>query len=1712
MRLLQKSKRIISAGLSVIMLSSMMTGLTGKEVYAAPAPANSVQFDLGDGPMFRRGSTDVTTNGYGSVAMNGKFSGNSYTITGVASAALTSDAAFGGIPTQTVGSGARPVLPEYKPEAWPGYQLVGWFDENDEKYDKLPYAFQSGGTYLKAKWIGSSTNKNSTFRVRHFIERNGNSINLTDTINGAAEAATNNTTNKVTPFKYNNWNATIAANTQISATPYTDVPGYKVISSTMSDGYNKKADGTTNYGTKPAAKLDAGSHKVAGLMPNHDLSVDYKYGVDTNRNFTVRVQYVNAVDGTQIQPETTIAANAEATVSGTFPERINTLYVIQGSATNLTDMLEINGGVTNLSTAGTMSLQFMNGLAEGADMRTATYINAAARTFSFKMPNQNITLKFKYNVDTSVTRPVTVQYLDNHGVAIPGLAAQAATLSGEKQVPTLYSVPLPRLSGYLYPPNINVEPAGTTDYAIQRTVSAADPSDPPLRKFEYKVTSTQPTGGRKVKVNYIENLGDKDFWTKVSFEKEGVSSYTVPGATSWKKDPKDAANVSVPNTLATILGTPGSQATALPTPGTDYLFDSVYVKSNPTIKYTQLTDVVNLKKTDDGGIADANGNVTLVVSFKKDPVKWARVEFKAGPGGSLPGTRNFPSKNINDTLASFAPTPTPRTNYQFDGWFVADDSGNPISRVTTENPMIPGSGAFPSAMKVSNTDVANDGTAKFVYVALFKGIDPRPGVYVAPVLDAGIGNDNLGTVTVNGASDRRRYILTDLAGNIIANMSGSALGTGKFTALPVGRRYNVYEVEDTDTTAAGNISAVATKSAPAEVLVPVISGAPTYGAGTNPGTKKVTVGSPAPSTEYALVNSSTGEVILPGTPVVFDNLQPNTNFVLVARPAGDTTPFDAPHVLENGTAVYTPAGAATKANYALTVSGGQITSATRNGNPIDGFTAGATSFDKFQKGDRITITAPAQNNPTQKWIFDKWIVNIGTLSAFSPVQSTAQFSMPGNDLVLNSTYRYDSSVPGSLAPDLSGFNSTLNYSPMNGKFSIDPASAATYKDSIMSVPTSSDNVFITSGQIGSTHESSKKVTYTVKFTQRSPLASESNAIKALSSDPDLVRFAFAVDVNLTRKFNTTTVALDPGIAIPAMDIYAKLDDSNRGGYDYQLYKVAGGTVTLVSTNPGDLATLSGESFVIQGVQPNAGESYVLAYKRQNIVTIVDTKSYLPITTPGGITTTTQIRVPEGAALEDVAAYTALGLDPNTDITAPSGKKYVFEALFKDQGFTTGNTFSTSATVREPMTLYTKYKETADPARDAAIEALDAKIAEIDALLADPNISAAARGQLSAAKAAADAIKNKVNPIATIAEIDNVKDTTVQAAIDSANASRTIGNAKAELNNSIGLSNTLLADTTKPVSADDKQAIEDLRDRASLLLTDPSATQAQIDAMRQQLNDLIDQAEARADKVVELNTVINELRGLAPNSKLNNADRDAINQAIAAAESLRDKTSNPADPSQVQATIAELLAKKAELEQLVRDARAKINNSGSGGSGGGSSSGGGGGGGSSSGGGGPKAKNATVAGINYKTYRNETEGDWRQNSNGSWNFVLKNSAEPLKSSWAAIVYGSGEGQSLATYAFDAQGNMRTGWIQDDKGLWYYMSDTQGSSYGAMVKGWIFSAGKWYYLSPVTGSMMTGWQEVEGNWYLLAGDGSLYVNTTTPDGFPVDANGVWLRETP
>ena len=110
-----------------------------------------------------------------------------------------------------------------------------------------------------------------------------------------------------------------------------------------------------------------------------------------------------------------------------------------------------------------------------------------------------------------------------------------------------------------------------------------------------------------------------------------------------------------------------------------------------------------------------------------------------------------------------------------------------------------------------------------------------------------------------------------------------------------------------------------------------------------------------------------------------------------------------------------------------------------------------------------------------------------------------------------------------------------------------------------------------------------------------------------------------------------------------------------------------------------------------------------------------------------------------------------------------------------------------------------------------------------------------------------------------------------------------------------------------------------------------------------------------------------------------------------------------------------------------------------------------------------------------------------------------------------------------------------WIQDEKGWWYKRPDGSypknswgyeaynGKSYwyyfldsGYMATGWVEVNGSKYYLFPNSdgwkGRMLTGWQWIDGNCYYLdsqgQNEGALYRNTTTPDGYAVDAEGRWV----
>ncbi len=80
--------------------------------------------------------------------------------------------------------------------------------------------------------------------------------------------------------------------------------------------------------------------------------------------------------------------------------------------------------------------------------------------------------------------------------------------------------------------------------------------------------------------------------------------------------------------------------------------------------------------------------------------------------------------------------------------------------------------------------------------------------------------------------------------------------------------------------------------------------------------------------------------------------------------------------------------------------------------------------------------------------------------------------------------------------------------------------------------------------------------------------------------------------------------------------------------------------------------------------------------------------------------------------------------------------------------------------------------------------------------------------------------------------------------------------------------------------------------------------------------------------------------------------------------------------------------------------------------------------------------------------------WKKAANGSWNYYL------------------------------ADGKKKTGWLINDSYEWYYF-DTSGT----MQTGWVKWNNKWYYMDKSSGKML--------------------VSTTTPDGYIVGPDGVWIE---
>ena len=161
---------------------------------------------------------------------------------------------------------------------------------------------------------------------------------------------------------------------------------------------------------------------------------------------------------------------------------------------------------------------------------------------------------------------------------------------------------------------------------------------------------------------------------------------------------------------------------------------------------------------------------------------------------------------------------------------------------------------------------------------------------------------------------------------------------------------------------------------------------------------------------------------------------------------------------------------------------------------------------------------------------------------------------------------------------------------------------------------------------------------------------------------------------------------------------------------------------------------------------------------------------------------------------------------------------------------------------------------------------------------------------------------------------------------------------------------------------------------------------------------------------------------------------------------------------------------------------------------------------------PRTTDLYVTSKKDKTLPNSVVEGWSK-KDGHWLYQLEDGSH-IVNEWKQI--------NGTWYRFDNSGSMQIGWIKEN-GTWYYLNDSgamqtgwvkdKGTWYylnnsGAMQTGWVKENGIWYYLNQ-SGSMETGWFTVSDKWYYANESGSLAINTTTPDGYTVNANGEWVE---
>ena len=936
------------------------------------------------------------------------------------------------------------------------------------------------------------------------------------------------------------------------------VPGYK---------YHSGSAVPANAGKvapNPDRPADVDGQYHVNKMPASGITLTYRYAVDPNQTFTYTIKHQDAAGNDLVAPITSQKRAEQHIVAMPDTSIVGYSY----------DTYSFADGWNDGPGSYVLGLGYTD-----ADTGNKPYIvtnDTTTGSFDGFMPNQDVTIVYKYNADGGSN--LTRRYYDNVNSKFLASSVEAITPGGAiaVSIPGVGTTVGNKLYGYIW----DASSTGSVDPAGQATINPANGD----------MTGTMPLIGNGVRGDF--NLSrDASKWRNIQFAVTTDPNYNhgsidaLPAGAPTQVLVSDGSTVGDAaaynfNRLKTENYVPGTTADRY------YMFEGWYLDAAAT---QQVND------TDIFHTVSPNAPITLYAKFVENPNEWFDINFAAGSNGSIsgPATLHVPYDYTWSQVAALPsallptaqlPTATPVANYLFNGW---------------KDP----NGAF---MQGSST-LTNHAT----YTAFFSQ-DPNVFGTIGSITPTGrIGNDGSGEIVIDGTTPGNVYVISDPDGNIVAVVPGDSIGNR--TVVPnliPGAHYNVQEgTPDTQATVGQPITSITgtSVSTPQDVYVPTVDN--NYNIGYDPendGMAQIIINPADPDADYALIDENGNVVQYPGsdngwmTPVgnnpstvTFNNLNPNETYTVVARKKGDSSiPNPLTKLPDGNQIIANPGDMADAPKYVVETKGGSVVT-------VGTTSVGNDTYDQAKAGEEVVIHADPVDANGKNFLY--WQVLAGRAVGVSGniTQADYTFTLSNSNIVLKAVYE-----PTKVAGDDADLTETIRGGSV-GEFGLTPGQIPGLAHDLT---TPLDRSLI--GVNGATVE------YKVVFNKRDAKPNEKTAVKPVSvsgvDHPDAHTTAYGLDIQLERYVNGRLV--NNGILATAsnatVDVIAQLPAEDVDQLDYQLFDVT--PDNLGNINPIDIA-------ITTDVANNAGllkftgnlqHSYVLVYSKTFKVTFVDNKPVL----------------------------------------------------------------------------------------------------------------------------------------------------------------------------------------------------------------------------------------------------------------------------------------------------------------------------------------------------------------------------------------------------------------------------------------------------------------------------------------------------------------------